>query len=91
MMQRLAPERQVWWMEVFSPLGKRLRGAGRTIFLNWPPDLTPTIVRGEPLPTEVANQIFDEGGLEPRDKINAVLACHRFSNRDIEWMTGEKI
>ena len=41
------------------------------------------------LPWEIRDQILMS--LEPTDNINLALACFRFSDRDIEWLTHEKV
>ena len=41
------------------------------------------------LPMEIRNQILTS--LEPTDNINLVLACFRFSDQDIEWLTHENV
>ena len=41
------------------------------------------------LPWEIRDQILK--ALAPMDNINLVLACFRFSDRDIEWLTHEEV
>ncbi|KAL2049166.1 hypothetical protein ABVK25_010595 [Lepraria finkii] len=41
------------------------------------------------LPPELKFPVYKK--LDPAAKINLTLACHRFSDRDIEWMTHEEV
>lgn len=41
------------------------------------------------LPAELRDDVFR--GLDPADNINVVLACFRFSDQDIEWLTHETV
>ena len=41
------------------------------------------------LPTEIRDSIFRL--LDPATSINVTLACYRFSNRDIEWLTHKHV
>jgi len=53
--------------------------------------IVPLRLRGgfQRLPWEIRQQVV--GYLEPTDCINTVLACYRFSDQDIEWLTHEKV
>ena len=43
----------------------------------------------ERLPPELRNLIYIE--FDPATKINVTLACYRFSDHDIEWLTHEEV
>ena len=84
-LHRLSPSRESFWHENFTDVRSRLRGG----FQKLPREIQEMVLEareGRRGSTHLGRKL-----LEPGDKVNLVLACWRFSDGEVEWMTHEEV